>query len=699
MKYLYTLFTFLIVSWGYSQVTLQDFESSPTLGPFGGAAAVYETDPEAGGTRGNVVKATSSAAGNVWQGFTFSIGGGNLDLTNDKTIKLDVYSTTPTEFAVKVQDGLAGAAASVKNTAHTGSGWEQLTIDFSSGNVDNTGAANGVYTVIAVYLNWDAAAGGFGTAQDKTFYIDNLVGVEGEVASNTDVTFTVNTANITVGSNGMYLGGGVFGGSDAHAMTDLGNGTWTVTVPIAQGTTGNYVFFNSPTHGADWGTKEDLAGQACGDAGNYNDRILDAVGADPYTLQHCFGSCETDGTCSTPVDPLLEWTATFTGNDFTAKDGLTYAEADGLGTITNINGASPGENTSPWAHIWATPEGGFDFSTSDRGVTIQVKGPRSVPVKVKFEGNDVELDQTYTDVGNWQTLTYDFSSATTATRSKAIIFFEINTAASADLADDLFYIQQFTFGEAPQDPAITSVDMDFEDAADASNWTPSDVGMSVSHVTTGGNTGGALHFGFNEGGDRRLSYTYSNFDYTGATTARITFDMLQSSTTLAGTAIHFRHSTTGTEDGDATFYGAIQGQGINASTWTSFEYDETVTGNSDLIHLSFQIAQGAFPEAEGEFLLDNVAVTLLDANGDTLSVYEIETPQFITYPNPLQNTLNIKGTTDVENVNIYDLMGRNVLNATPNNSEFSLDVSQLNKGVYMVQLKAGDKETTLKIVK
>ena len=27
-----------------------------------------------------------------------------------------------------------------------------------------------------------------------------------------NVTFTVNTANITVGENGMYLGGGVFGG-------------------------------------------------------------------------------------------------------------------------------------------------------------------------------------------------------------------------------------------------------------------------------------------------------------------------------------------------------------------------------------------------------------------------------------------------------------------------------------------------------
>lgn len=531
MKYLYSLIAFLVISWSYSQVTLQDFESSPALGPFGGAAAVIDADPETGGTRGNVVKATSVAGGNEWQGFTFAVGDNDLDLTTDKTIKLDVYSTTATELAVKVQDGLSGAPASVKNTSHTGSGWEQLTIDFSSGNVDGTGAANGVYTVIAVFLNWDASAGGFGTPQDKTFYIDNIVGVASALPE-TNVTFEVNTANITVGANGMYLGGGVFGGSNAHAMTDSGNGIWTVTVSVTQGITGNYVFFNSPNGAADWGTKEDLAGQSCADAGNFNDRILDAVGTDPYTIQHCFGSCESDGTCSIPADPLTDFDATFTGNDFTAKDGLTYSEAGGEGTITNINGATSGANDSPWAHIWATPEGGFDFSTSDRGVSIRVKGPRSIPVKVKFEANDVEVDQTYTDVGNWQTLTFDFSSAAAATRSKAIIFFEINTAASADLADDLFLIDKFTFGE------------------------------------------------------------YA-----------------------------------------------------------------------------------------------------------TLSSKKISIADISLYPNPAVDVVNIAAAESIDQVLVFDLMGRLVKEATPESNDFRLDVSHLNKGVYMVQLKAGDKVATTKLIK
>ena len=62
------------------------------------------------------------------------------------------------------------------------------------------------------------------------------------------------------------------------------------------GTTGNYIFLNSPNSDSDWGTKENLEGQDCADPANYNDRILPAIDGD-MTIQHCFGSCESDGTC------------------------------------------------------------------------------------------------------------------------------------------------------------------------------------------------------------------------------------------------------------------------------------------------------------------------------------------------------------------------------------------------------------------
>ena len=99
------------------------------------------------------------------------------------------------------------------------------------------------------------------------------------IFSQTNVTFSVNTENIEVGANGIYVGGGVLGGSDAYALSDDdGDGVWVTTIAFVPGTTGNNAFFKSPNGSSDWGTKEVLTGQDCADPANYDDRILDPVG-------------------------------------------------------------------------------------------------------------------------------------------------------------------------------------------------------------------------------------------------------------------------------------------------------------------------------------------------------------------------------------------------------------------------------------
>mgnify|MGYP001256463442 FL=1 len=97
MKYLYTLFTLLALSFGFSQETLEDFEgASAATAEFGGATASIVDDPEMGGTHGKVAQGNSTAGGQVWQGYTFDLNTKNLDLTATKTVMLDVYSNATT---------------------------------------------------------------------------------------------------------------------------------------------------------------------------------------------------------------------------------------------------------------------------------------------------------------------------------------------------------------------------------------------------------------------------------------------------------------------------------------------------------------------------------------------------------------------------------------------------------------------------
>ena len=112
-----------------------------------------------------------------------------------------------------------------------------------------------------------------------------------------NVTFSINTTNITVGPNGMYIGGGMFGDAIALPLSDDdGDGIWTGVTYISNGASGNYTLLNSPNNGGDWGAKENIAGLPCADAANWNDRILPAISSDT-TLLHCFETCDTDGTC------------------------------------------------------------------------------------------------------------------------------------------------------------------------------------------------------------------------------------------------------------------------------------------------------------------------------------------------------------------------------------------------------------------
>ena len=85
--------------------------------------------------------------------------------------------------------------------------------------------------------------------------------------------------------------------------------------------------------------------------------------------------------------------------------------------------------------------------------------------------------------------------------------------------------------------------------------------------------------------------------------------------------------------------------------------------------------------------------------GTPLGINEVNSFSVFTYPNPVENTLNVSAGISVDSVSIFDITGREVLRATPNATAFSLDVADLNKGLYLVSLKAGDQEMTTKLVK
>jgi len=75
--------------------------------------------------------------------------------------------------------------------------------------------------------------------------------------------------------------------------------------------------------------------------------------------------------------------------------------------------------------------------------------------------------------------------------------------------------------------------------------------------------------------------------------------------------------------------------------------------------------------------------------------------EILLYPNPAQNEIYFKLPSKINKseVQIVNLLGQIVLKETVNKDKLFMDVSFLDKGLYMVQLKYNDKVETIKILK
>ena len=195
------------------------------------------------GGSGNVLQYVDDGSGNYANVQLRTCNKFDMSLSNYFT--LDVYldsstitGTSPNQVQFKLQNGDLGApwetqvvATATVDQLDT---WQTLVFDFNlvAGALDRTDIDN-----VVIQVNGEA------NNDPVTAYIDNITSTAGAPATNYNVTFEVDTRNIFVGDRGMFLGGGIFGGSNGTAMADAdGDGIWSVTVELPSGTAGNYAF-------------------------------------------------------------------------------------------------------------------------------------------------------------------------------------------------------------------------------------------------------------------------------------------------------------------------------------------------------------------------------------------------------------------------------------------------------------------------
>ena len=87
--------------------------------------------------------------------------------------------------------------------------------------------------------------------------------------------------------------------------------------------------------------------------------------------------------------------------------------------------------------------------------------------------------------------------------------------------------------------------------------------------------------------------------------------------------------------------------------------------------------------------------------GTTLSTDEISlVTDFNVYPNPTQNVWNVKtNNIDITSIQVFDVLGKQVLNLNPNATEAAINATNLINGMYFAKINTTSGSKSIKLIK
>jgi hypothetical protein len=68
-------------------------------------------------------------------------------------------------------------------------------------------------------------------------------------------------------------------------------------------------------------------------------------------------------------------------------------------------------------------------------------------------------------------------------------------------------------------------------------------------------------------------------------------------------------------------------------------------------------------------------------------------------PNPAKDRINISAIRTIKGITVYNLLGKEVFRASVNGLNYSADISDLKRGIYIVKLSTDNSLKTFKIIK
>lgn len=83
----------------------------------------------------------------------------------------------------------------------------------------------------------------------------------------------------------------------------------------------------------------------------------------------------------------------------------------------------------------------------------------------------------------------------------------------------------------------------------------------------------------------------------------------------------------------------------------------------------------------------------------TLASEQFEAAKLVIWPNPLHDVLNVGSTEEITSVQVFNVLGQQVISREVGANNGQIDVSGLRQGTYVVKVTSAQKTKTIKVVK
>ena len=99
----------------------------------------------------------------------------------------------------------------------------------------------------------------------------------------------------------------------------------------------------------------------------------------------------------------------------------------------------------------------------------------------------------------------------------------------------------------------------------------------------------------------------------------------------------------------------------------------------------------------GIVYIDNLYFS--DVPPTALGINEFETKEFKVFPNPSKGQWTVNSNTIMSSIELYDVLGKQVMLMNPEANSIKIDASNLSKGLYFARIKTNDAIKTIKLIK